>query len=124
MADIQLLADMNISPQTVTFLQQQGWDMIRVSEVLPATASDSEILEFARREERVIVTQDLDFSTLLALSGYNQPSLITLRLLASDPDTVNQKLIEVLPTIKQELEEGCAVTIEDTAVRIRRLPIR
>lgn len=124
MADIQLLADMNISPQTVTFLQQQGWDMIRVAEVLPATASDSEILEFARREERVIVTQDLDFSTLLALSGYNQPSLITLRLLASDPDTVNQKLIEVLPTIKQELEEGSAVTIEDTAVRIRRLPIR
>jgi predicted nuclease of predicted toxin-antitoxin system len=45
MADIQLLADMNISPQTLTFLQQQGWDMIRVSEVLPATASDSEILE-------------------------------------------------------------------------------
>jgi len=124
MADIQLLADMNISPQTVTFLQQQGWDMIRVSEVLSATASDSEILEFARREERVIVTQDLDFSTLLALSGYNQPSLITLRLLASDPDTVNQKLIEVLPTIKQELEEGCAVTMEDTVVRIRRLPIR
>ena len=98
--------------------------MIRVSEVLPATASDSEILEFARREERVIVTQDLDFSTLLALSGYNQPSLITLRLLASDPDTVNQKLIEVLPTIKQELEEGCAVTMEDTVVRICRLPIR
>ena len=124
MADIQLLAEMKISPQTVTFLQQQGWDMIRVSEVLPATASDSEILEFARREERVIVTQDLDFSTLLALSGYNQPSLITLRLLASDPDTVNQKLIEVLPTIKQELEEGCAVTMEDTVVRICRLPIR
>ena len=124
MADIRLLADMNISPQTVTFLQQQGWDIVRVSEVLPATASDSEILEFARREERVVVTQDLDFSTLLALGGYNQPSLITLRLLASDPDTVNQKLIEVLPRIEQELEEGCAVTIEDTAVRISRLTIR
>jgi len=92
MTDIQLLAEMKISPQTVTFLQQQGWDMIRVSEVLPATASDSEILEFARREERVIVTQDFDFSTLLALSYYNQPSLITLRLLASAPDAVNQKV--------------------------------
>ena len=110
MADIRLLADMNISPQTVTFLQQQGWDTVRVSEVLPATASDLEILEFARREERVVVTQDLDFSTLLALGGYNQPSLITLRLLASDPDTVNQKLIEILPGIERELEEGCAVT--------------
>lgn len=124
MAKIRLLADMNISPQTVTFLQQQGWDIVRVSEVLPATTPDSEILEFARREERIIVTQDLDFSTLLALGGYNQPSLITLRLLSPDPDTVNQKLIEVLLGIEQELEEGCAVTIEDTNVRIRRLPIR
>lgn len=124
MADIRLLADMNISPQTVRFLQQQGWDIVRVSEVLPATTPDSEILEFARQEHRVVVTQDLDFSTLLALGGYNQPSLITLRLLASDPDTVNQKLIEVLPGIEHELEEGCAVTIEDTAVRIRKFPIR
>ncbi|NES22693.1 MAG: hypothetical protein F6K41_28185 [Symploca sp. SIO3E6] len=124
MAQIRLLADMNISPQTVTFLQQQGWDTVRVAEVLPATTPDSEIMEFARREERVIVTQDLDFSTLLALGGYNQPSLITLRLSASDPDTVNQKLIKVLPGVEELLEEGCAVTIQDTNVRIRKLPIR
>ncbi len=83
MAGIRLLADMNISPQTVAFLRQRGWDIIRIPEVLPATASDREILEFARQQERVIVTQDLDFSTLLALSGYNQPSLITLRLMVS-----------------------------------------
>jgi len=124
MAQIRLLADMNISPQTVTFLQQQGWDIVRVVEVLPATTPDPEIMEFARREERVIVTQDLDFSTLLALGGYNQPSLITLRLSASDPDTVNQKLIKVLPGVEELLEEGCAVTIQDTNVRIRKLPIR
>ncbi|NES00317.1 MAG: hypothetical protein F6J86_42135 [Symploca sp. SIO1B1] len=124
MSQIRLLADMNISPQTVTFLQQQGWDIVRVAEVLPATTPDPEIMEFARREERVIVTQDLDFSTLLALGGYNQPSLITLRLSASDPDTVNQKLIKVLPGVEELLEEGCAVTIQDTNVRIRKLPIR
>ncbi|NET55295.1 MAG: hypothetical protein F6K47_03605 [Symploca sp. SIO2E6] len=124
MTQIRLLADMNISPQTVTFLQQQGWEIIRVSEVLPATTPDSDILEFAHREEWIILTQDLDFSTLLALGGYNQPSLITLRLPASDPDTVNQKLMEVLPGIEDVLEEGCAVTIQDTAVRIRKLPIR
>ncbi|MEH1831469.1 MAG: DUF5615 family PIN-like protein [Nostoc sp.] len=48
--DIKLLADMNISPQTVAALQGEGWDIIRVSDVLPATTSDLEILEFARRE--------------------------------------------------------------------------
>ena len=56
MTAIKLIGDMNISPQTVTVLQQQGWDIIRVLDVLPASASDVEILNFARQENRVIVT--------------------------------------------------------------------
>jgi len=52
---------MNISPKTVGALQQRGWDIIRVSEVLPMDAADDEILEFARASRRVVVTQDLDF---------------------------------------------------------------
>ena len=115
---------MNISPQTITVLLQQGWDIIRINQVLPATASDEEILNFARGENRVIITQDLDFSMLVALGGYNQPSLITLRLSSSKLNIVNQKLLEILPLVKDQLQEGCAVTIEDNNVRIRQLPIR
>lgn len=124
MTDIKLLADMNISPQTVTALQGQGSDIIRVSEVMSKTASDLEILEFARQENRVIVTQDLDFSMLLALGGYNKPSLITLRLSLTDPNIVTQKLIDTIPQVEQILIEGGAVTIEDANVRTRRLPMR
>jgi hypothetical protein len=40
---------------------------------------------------------DLDFSALLALGGYDQPSLITLRLAMSDPETVTRRLLGVLP---------------------------
>lgn len=60
---------------------------------------------------------------LVALSGYNQPSLITLRLSSTDVNTVNQKLLEILPQIEQQLQSGSAITIEDKAVRIRQLPI-
>jgi predicted nuclease of predicted toxin-antitoxin system len=122
-AGIRLLANMNISPQTVEALQQQGWDIIRVSQILPVSASDQETLELARREDRAVVTQDLDFSSLLALGGYDRPSLITLRLSVSDPETVTRRLLELLPRLEQVLQEGCAVTIEEVAVRIRRLPI-
>ena len=124
MTDIKLLADMNISPQTVTALQGEGSDIIRVCEVMSGTASDLEILEFARQENRVIVTQDLDFSMLLALGGYNKPSLITLRLSLTDPNIVTQKLIDTIPQVEQILTEGGAVTIEDASVRTRRLPMR
>jgi len=122
-ADIRFLANMNISPQTVEALQQQGWDIVRVSQVLPVNASDQEILDLARREDRVVVTQDLDFSMLLALGGYGRPSLITLRLSVADPETITQRLLEILPGIEPVLQEGCAVTVEEVAVRVRRLPI-
>jgi len=119
----RLLADMNVSPKTVDALQQRGWDVIRVSRVLPMDVSDDEILGFARREGRGVVTQDLDFSALLALGGYDQPSLITLRLAISDPETVTRRLLDVLPGLEGVLREGSAVTVDDVAVRVRRLRV-
>jgi len=114
---------MNISPKTVESLSKKGWDIIRVSNILPVNTSDQEILDLARQEGRVVVTQDLDFSALLALGGFDQPSLITLRLSVSDPESINQRLLELLPQLEDALSGGCAVTIEDIRIRIRRLPI-
>lgn len=123
MAPTRLLADMNISPKTVDALREQGWDAIRVSQMLPMDASDEEILELARREARVVVTQDLDFSALLALGGYDQPSLITLRLGMSDPETVTRRLLGVLSGLEEVLRQGSVVTVDDVAVRVQRLPM-
>jgi predicted nuclease of predicted toxin-antitoxin system len=80
-------------------------------------------LDLARREGRVIVTHDVDFSALLALGGYDRPSLITLRLLDTAPDLVTRRLRQVLPKIEAALSKGSAITIDDKSVRIRGLPI-
>ena len=124
MKNIRLLADVHISPKTVADLQKQGYEIMRSSEFLPANAPDINILEFARTENWVVLTQDLDFSMLVALSRYSQPSLITLRLSSAKPDTVTQKLLDVLPQIEEALQEGSAITIQDESIRIRKLPVR
>ncbi len=124
MKNIRLLADVHISPKTVGDLQKQGYEIMRSSEVLPANAPDINILEFARTENWVVLTQDLDFSMLVALSRYSQPSLITLRLSSAKPDIVTQKLLDVLPQIEEALQEGSAITIQDDSIRIRKLPVR
>lgn len=121
---LKLLADMNLSPLTVAALKADGYDIVRVSSLLPATTADSVILDVARQQEMVIVTQDLDFSTLLALGGYARPSLITLRLSNTDPHVVTQRLRQVLPQIQQHLSTGCAITMDESTIRIRKLPIR
>ncbi len=123
MSNLRLIADVHISPLTVVSLKSQGYDIIRTTDLLPATAADAEILEFAREEARIILTQDLDFSMLVALNNYDQPSLITLRLSSAKPHFVSQRLLEVLPSLEQELIKGVAVTIDDKSVRIRKLPM-
>lgn len=115
---------MNLSPLTVAALKAEGYDIVRVSSLLPATTADSTILELARQRELVIVTQDLDFSTSLALGGHARPSLVTLRLSNTDLHVVTKRLRQVLPPLEQHLSEGCAITVDDSAVRMRKLPIR
>ena len=123
-AALRLLANMNISPETVNALTRKGIDIIRVSQILPATSSDQEVLDLARRENRIVVTQDLDFSALLALGGGNRPSLLTLRMSVSDPEAITRRLPDLLPELEDMLAKGCAVSVDDFSYRIRWLPIR
>lgn len=123
MNSLRFVADVHISPLTVLALRQEGYDVVRVTEILPTTATDAEILELARAENRIVLTQDLDFSALVALGGYAQPSLVTLRLSSAQPDIVSRRLLEILLQLEQSLTEGFAITVDDNAVRLRKLPI-
>mgnify|MGYP006957767999 CR=1 FL=1 len=80
MAKLRLLANMNISPETVNALREKGLDIVRVSQILPVTSSDAEVLDLARRENRIVVTQDLDFSALLALGCHVPPRPLSARI--------------------------------------------
>ena len=41
---MRLLADLHISPHTIEFLRSLGHEVVRVSEILPTTASDETML--------------------------------------------------------------------------------
>ena len=121
---MRLLADLHISPRTVRFLRSLGHDIVRVTQLLPATASDKAIIAKAIEEGRTILTQDLDLSAIIALTGQDRPSLITLRLSSSRIEYVNTLLQRVLPLLEQDVEKGMIVTVQDQRIRRRRLPIQ
>jgi predicted nuclease of predicted toxin-antitoxin system len=120
---MRLLADLHISPRTVKFLRSLGHDVVRVDDILPSTAPDEVIVARAIEERRTVLTQDLDFSAIIALAGKNVPSLISLRLSSSRVEHVNTVLQDVLPTVESDITEGAIVTVEDARIRSRRLPI-
>jgi predicted nuclease of predicted toxin-antitoxin system len=73
---------------------------------------DDEILEKARREQRVVLTFDLDFGDLLAAGGNAVPAAVT------------PKLFRVLDACRAELERGAIIIVEDARYRLRRLSIQ
>ena len=123
MPKLKYLADMNISPLTVSILCHKGYDVVRVNTVLSPSASDEQILSYCRERDTVVITEDMDFSALLALSGYEKPSVISLRLSFSNPETVADRLIHILPLCEASLTMGCVVSVSDEAIRTRRLPM-
>lgn len=120
---MRYLVDLHISPLTVAALRDEGYDIARVTDLLPPTASDEAILTEARRGGATVITADLDFSALIALGQGVGPSLVSLRLARPAPDRVTQILRDSLPQIEQELEQGAIVSIDETTCRVRRLPI-
>jgi len=120
---MKILADIHISPITVHFLQDLGYDAIRVNEILPSNSSDKTIVETAKKQRRVIITQDLDFSEIISLAGKKSPSLVSLRLSSSRIEYVNKRLEEVLPKIECDVEKGSIIVVEDSRIRLRSLPV-
>lgn len=120
---MKLLLDMGLAQSTAVFLRSQGYDAVHLREEGLQRLPDDEIIEKARLEERIIVTHDLDFGRLIALSQSQLPSVITLRLDNMQPAHVTPYLNEVLSRFTTELEAGALVSVNEQAFRIRLLPV-
>jgi len=120
---MKFLVDMALSPKTVKFLQNSDYDAVRVNELGMAKSKDKIILEYAAENDMVVITADLDFGDILAYTKYKKPSVIIFRLRDPSPDHVNSLLLSSLPRIKDSLEKGSIIVIEDHRIRIRELPV-
>jgi predicted nuclease of predicted toxin-antitoxin system len=100
---MRFLADMGISPMTVSYLLDSGHDAVHLHARRLDRLQDSSILAMARAEERVVLTHDLGFGELVAASRAHLPSVVIFRLRNMRPENVNHHLEEVIrlhsPTI-------------------------
>ncbi len=114
---------MPLSPKLAYWLNQQGHDAIHASDIGLNCASDTLIIELARKEQRIVITADLDYPRLLSLTQAGGPSLILFRIgNFSDQESIDY-LSKLLWTIPEEDLSNSIIVIEKNRIRRRRLPL-
>ena len=120
---IQLLIDMNLSPDWVPELLKHCWIATHWSTIGDPRAADREIMEWARNHDHVVFTHDLDFGTMLALTHALGPSVIQIRGQNILPAHMLEMVIAVLKQHESDLAAGALVVVDESKSRARVLPI-
>jgi predicted nuclease of predicted toxin-antitoxin system len=121
---MKLLVNMNLSPQWVSLLAGAGLEATHWSMVGSAKAPDSEIMSYAKANDYVVLTHDLDFSAILAATQGEKPSVVQIRSEDLSLITIGKLVVAALLQMSSELEEGALLTIDPGRTRLRVLPLQ
>jgi predicted nuclease of predicted toxin-antitoxin system len=120
---MRFLADMGISLRTVEWLREKGYNVIHLSEEGLQRLPDPKVLEKARLESRILLTIDLDFTQLLAISRSLLPSVVLFRLGNENYNKINDCLNVLLEDYVDDLQSGVMISVSSKSFRVRKLPI-
>lgn len=122
---MRFLIDNALPPRLAPLLTQAGHNATHVRDYGLQAAKDELILTRALQEDRIIVSADTDFGTLLAAMEAEHPSFILFRdadlHIAED---FAHLLLPALPMLEADLLSGCVAVFRPGRLRIRKLPIR
>jgi predicted nuclease of predicted toxin-antitoxin system len=121
---VRFLIDQALSPTVAIELGRAGHDAVHVRELGMQAASDEEIFDHAAQDDRVVVSADTDFGTLLAIRKQTAPSVILFRHGSQHRPADQAALLKAnLPQLVGALEAGSVVVIQPDRIRVRALPL-
>jgi predicted nuclease of predicted toxin-antitoxin system len=120
---MRFLADMGVSMCVVRWPRAESHDVVHLRDQGLQRLPNGDIFWKAKRENRVVVTFDLDFGEIVAGSEGQIVSVVLFRLRNSRSANVIARLQIVLNQSSAALAAGAIVVVEESRHRIRKLPI-
>jgi predicted nuclease of predicted toxin-antitoxin system len=78
----------------------------------------------AKAQDYVVLTHDLDFGAILAVTHGDKPSVVQIRAENVSPEAIGGAVIDALRQMRTELEAGALLTVDPGRTRLRLLPLR
>lgn len=120
---MRVIVDMNLPPTWAEYLQRNGIDAVHWSAIGPIDALDESIMRHAAAEQAVVLTNDLDFGTILAATGGKAPSVVQIRAADVRVAAVGEQVAAALRQSEELLTAGALMTVDPARLRITALPI-
>jgi predicted nuclease of predicted toxin-antitoxin system len=121
---MKILIDMNLPPKWKTFFSDHNFKSVHWSEIGPSTAKDVKILEYARNNNYIVFTHDLDFSAILSRTRGIGPSIIQVRTQDVTPKAIGRLVLAALREHREEIDIGAIVSVNSYNFRVRILPLQ
>ena len=80
-------------------------------------------MEWARLNDRVVITHDLDFGDLLFASKDEGPSVVIVREQDTSSERILGPIVRVLVQFETDLRKGSLIAMTLHVARVRRLPL-
>lgn len=114
---MRFLLDEGLPLRLIAYLTEHGHDVVTIGRDFPFALSDRQILEIARAEARIVLTNDTDFGDLVFRERLPHAGVILFRLgYVSLPDRI-ARLQEVLVNHADQLDHFIVVTPNNIRVR-------
>lgn len=120
---MKFLLDQGLPRSAASLLTARGHETVHAGDVAPGDAPDASLLSLAAASDRVMVTLDADFHALMALSGAAHPSVIRIRIEGLRGPAVSDLVAQVAARCYDDLNAGSLVSVDESSIRLRRLPI-
>ncbi len=120
---MRLLLDQGLPRSSAEILRSKGWDIQHTGEIGMSRATDRQILEYARDEQRIVITLDSDFHAILAVENLDSPSVVRIRQEGLRGLELAELVEKIWSKIGQQLGNGAMATITEKAIRIRKIPL-
>lgn len=111
--------DENLPAQLRSLFTESGHDAETVVDEGLGGASDVEVAAVSVGEERVLVTQDLDFSDIRTYPPAEYYGIVVFRLSTGARDAVVEVGAMLLERLKEAPPRGQLWIVEDSRIRIR-----